>query len=66
MRWRLAFRMTFVGELGYELHIPAEFAVGVYEARSSSRAHHLGLRTAAISRSTRCAWNAATAIGAMM
>lgn len=27
-----AFRMTFVGELGYELHVPSEFAVGVYDA----------------------------------
>jgi glycine cleavage system aminomethyltransferase T/glycine/D-amino acid oxidase-like deaminating enzyme len=27
-----AFRMTFVGELGYELHVPAEFALGVYDA----------------------------------
>lgn len=28
----LAFRMTFVGELGWELHIPAEQALGVYDA----------------------------------
>jgi glycine cleavage system aminomethyltransferase T/glycine/D-amino acid oxidase-like deaminating enzyme len=27
----LAFRMTFVGELGYELHVPSEFALHVYE-----------------------------------
>ena len=27
-----AFRMSFVGELGWELFIPTEFAVGVYEA----------------------------------
>ena len=27
-----AFRMTFVGELGYELHVPSEFAVNVYDA----------------------------------
>lgn len=28
----LAFRMTFVGELGWELHIPAEQALNVYDA----------------------------------
>ncbi|TYL72253.1 GcvT family protein [Bradyrhizobium cytisi] len=28
----LAFRMTFVGELGWELHIPTEQALGVYDA----------------------------------
>lgn len=30
MAW--AFRMTFVGELGWELHIPTEQALGVYDA----------------------------------
>ncbi|RWM79807.1 FAD-dependent oxidoreductase [Mesorhizobium sp.] len=28
----LAFRMTFVGELGWELHIPTEQTLGVYDA----------------------------------
>ncbi len=28
----LAFRMTFVGELGWELHLPTEQTLGVYEA----------------------------------
>jgi 4-methylaminobutanoate oxidase (formaldehyde-forming) len=28
----LAFRMTFVGELGWELHIPTEQALGIYDA----------------------------------
>ncbi|MGY4167668.1 GcvT family protein [Bradyrhizobium sp. USDA 4529] len=28
----LAFRMTFVGELGWELHIPTDQALGVYDA----------------------------------
>jgi 4-methylaminobutanoate oxidase (formaldehyde-forming) len=27
-----AFRMSFVGELGWELYIPSEFALGVYDA----------------------------------
>ena len=26
-----ATRITYVGELGWELHVPAEFAVGVYD-----------------------------------
>lgn len=28
----MALRITYVGELGYELHLPVEFAAGVYEA----------------------------------
>jgi 4-methylaminobutanoate oxidase (formaldehyde-forming) len=28
----LALRLTYVGELGYELHVPVEFARGVYDA----------------------------------
>ena len=28
----LALRTTYVGELGWELHVPTEFAVGVYDA----------------------------------
>ncbi len=28
----LALRVTYVGELGWELHIPVEFALGVYDA----------------------------------
>ncbi|MHC1948348.1 GcvT family protein [Bradyrhizobium sp. UFLA06-06] len=28
----LAFRMTFVGELGWELHIPTDQALGIYDA----------------------------------
>lgn len=36
----LALRITYVGELGWELHIPAEFAVGVYEAVMAAGAAH--------------------------
>jgi 4-methylaminobutanoate oxidase (formaldehyde-forming) len=32
----LALRVTYVGELGWELHIPTEFAVTVYEALMSA------------------------------
>lgn len=38
-----AFRMTYVGELGWELYVPAEFAVGVYEEICAAGAD-LGLR----------------------
>ena len=36
----LALRITYVGELGWELHIPTEFAVGVYEAVMAAGAQH--------------------------
>ena len=39
----VAFRITYVGELGWELHIPAEFAVSVYEAMVEAGQLH-GLR----------------------
>jgi glycine cleavage system aminomethyltransferase T len=41
-----ATRITYVGELGWELYIPAEFAVGVYDALvaegAAVRLHHAG------------------------
>jgi len=36
----LALRVTYVGELGWELHIPTEFAVAVYEAVMAAGAEH--------------------------
>lgn len=36
----LALRVTYVGELGWELHIPVEFAVNVYEAVMRAGAEH--------------------------
>lgn len=36
----MALRITYVGELGYELHIPVEFAASVYEALMSAGAGH--------------------------
>ena len=30
-RWLLATRITYVGELGYELFVPSEMAVHVYD-----------------------------------
>ncbi|MDZ7840737.1 MAG: FAD-dependent oxidoreductase [Gammaproteobacteria bacterium] len=41
----LAMRVTYVGELGWELHVPAEYAVGVYQAIAEAGARH-GLRNA--------------------
>ena len=36
----MAFRMSFVGELGWELYVPSEFAVGVYDALFEAGAEH--------------------------
>jgi len=45
----LAFRMSFVGELGWELYVPTEFALGVYdrlvEAGSEFDLAHAGMET---------------------
>ena len=41
----LALRITYVGELGWELHLPAEYALTVYDALSEAGAAH-GLRNA--------------------
>jgi len=40
-----AFRVTYVGELGYELYIPTEFAVHVYESLWES-GQYLGIKNA--------------------
>ena len=44
-----AFRMSFVGELGWELYVPSEFAVGVYdrivEVGSGMGLMHAGMET---------------------
>lgn len=41
----LAMRVTYVGELGWELHVPAEYAISVYQALETAGADH-GLRNA--------------------
>ncbi len=43
----LCIRITYLGELGYELHIPAEQAVGVYD-RLVEAGRELGLRHAGL------------------
>jgi 4-methylaminobutanoate oxidase (formaldehyde-forming) len=44
----LALRVTYVGELGYELHIPTEYGVGVYDALMETGAD-LGARPVGLS-----------------
>jgi 4-methylaminobutanoate oxidase (formaldehyde-forming) len=44
----LAIRVTYVGELGWELHIPAEYALGVYDDLMAAGAD-LGLRPIGLS-----------------
>lgn len=41
----LAMRITYVGELGWELHLPTEYALTVYEALHAAGTRH-GLRNA--------------------
>ena len=40
-----ALRVTYVGELGWEIHVPTEFMLGVFEALWEA-GHELGLRNA--------------------
>ena len=44
----LAIRVTYVGELGWELHVPAEYAMGVYDDLVSAGAD-LGFRLVGLS-----------------
>ena len=44
----LAARVTYVGELGWELHVPAEYAAGVYDDLMSAGAD-LGIRPVGLS-----------------
>jgi len=44
----LAIRVTYVGELGWELHVPAEYAAGVYDDLMSAGAD-LGIRNVGLS-----------------
>ncbi len=44
----LAVRVTYVGELGWELHVPAEYAAGVYDDLMAAGAD-LGLRLVGLS-----------------
>ena len=56
--------MTYVGELGYELHVPAEYAPGVYDELMAAGAD-LGVRPVGLRRDGRaCGWRRATATSA--
>ena len=58
-----ALRVTYVGELGWELHIPVEQMLAVYE-RLLDAGRSTGSSTRAIARSSRCASRKAIARGA--
>ena len=58
-----ALRVTYVGELGWELYCPAEYGAGLW-ARSGRPASRTGSWPADTARSTRCAWRRAIASGA--
>ncbi len=60
----LALRVTYVGELGWELHIPVEFAASVYDALIKAGVNRTASPTQAIAPSSRCAWRRAIAPGA--
>ena len=55
-------RITYVGELGWELHIPVEFAATVYDALDRRR-RRTASPTPATAPSSPCAWKRATAPG---
>ena len=55
-----ATRITYVGELGWELYVPTEFAVGVYELLIDAGPRARPGRRPATTRSTACGWTRAT------
>ena len=59
-----ASRITFVGELGWELYIPTEFVLGIYEELLAAGERHLSSGTPVIMRSIRCGLKRPIAIGA--
>ena len=60
----LAIRIGYVGELGWELHVPTEYAAHVYERAAGGRRGASASPMPAIAPSTRCAWRRAISIGA--
>ena len=57
----LCIRITYLGELGYELYIPAEQAVHVYDRLVEAGDGASACATPASRRSPACAWRRATA-----
>ena len=60
----LALRVTYVGELGWELYCPSEFGLRAVGRALGGRPRRTGWSPAATGRSTRCGWRRATASGA--
>ena len=58
-----ALRVTFVGELGWELYCPTEYGAGAVAHALGGGARRTASSRAATRRSTRCAWRRATASG---
>ena len=59
----LAMRIGYVGELGWELHVPTEYTAHVYELLAATRAGDTASPTSATGRSTRCGWRRGTCTG---
>ena len=55
-----ATRITYVGELGWELYVPAECAAGVFAALTAGGSRSSGWSTPATTRSSRCGWKRGT------
>ena len=55
-----ATRITYVGELGWELYVPAEFAVGVYQDLDGRGCRVRPGQRLATTPSSRCGWRRAT------
>ncbi len=60
----LASRVTYVGELGWELYAPAEYGLGLYDVLSRRPARSTACAAAATARSSRCGSRRAIAPGA--
>ena len=58
----LAMRIGYVGELGWELHMPTSYAAHVYELLREPGGSTAS-STSATARSTRCGWRRATSTG---
>ena len=56
-----ATRITYVGELGWELYVPAEFAVGAYEDLTAAGEASAG-RMPPTTRSSRSGWRRPTGL----
>ena len=60
----LASRRTYVGELGWELYVPAEYAGAVYDALMAGGRAISARAMPATTRSSRCGWRRVIAPGA--